>query len=106
MADGDGAAVDIEAIVGNTEPVAAIDHLHGEGFVQLPEPDVVHFEIKAFQELGDSEYRPNSHLVRLCADNGHATIAAEWLKAAGSGQFASITTQAEAPSDSWLALPA
>src|ERR1035437_8586972 len=40
MADGNGAAVDIEAVIGNSEPVAAIDHLHRKGFVQLPEPDI------------------------------------------------------------------
>ena len=41
VADGDGAAVDVEAIVGDAELVAAIDHLHRERFVELPEIDVV-----------------------------------------------------------------
>ena len=40
MADGDRAAVDVEPIVGDAEPVAAVDHLHRERFVQLPEIDV------------------------------------------------------------------
>src|SRR5579863_7627557 len=86
MSDGDGAAIDIEAIIGNAELVAAIDHLHSEGFVQLPEPDIVHVEIEAFQEFGNGENRANSHLVRLCANHGHAAKAAEWLKASGHGQ--------------------
>src|SRR5947209_4100953 len=36
MADRDGAAIHVEPVVRDAEAVAAIDHLHGEGFVQLP----------------------------------------------------------------------
>src|SRR5262245_48992329 len=49
MADGDGAAVHVEPLVGNAEPVAAVEHLHGEGFVELPEADVLHRESGALQ---------------------------------------------------------
>ena len=40
MADGDRAAVDVQLLGVDAEPVAAVDHLHGEGFVQLPQVDV------------------------------------------------------------------
>jgi hypothetical protein len=36
MADRDRAAVDVQAIVGDAEPIPAVDHLHGERFVELP----------------------------------------------------------------------
>ena len=49
MADRDGAAIDVEALVGNAEPVAAIEDLHGERLVELPEPDVLHREPGALQ---------------------------------------------------------
>src|SRR5213594_710439 len=39
--DGDGATVDVEPLHREAEPVAAVDHLDGEGLVQLPEVDVV-----------------------------------------------------------------
>src|SRR5882762_10113588 len=35
MADRDRAAIDVELVIGDTEPVAAIDHLAGERFVQF-----------------------------------------------------------------------
>ena len=40
VAHGDGAAVDVEAIARNAQLVAAVDHLHGEGFVEFPQVDV------------------------------------------------------------------
>src|SRR5690349_156836 len=49
MSDGDRATVDVESIVGNTQPIAAIKHLHGKGFVELPETDVLHREPCAFE---------------------------------------------------------
>src|SRR5262245_29141709 len=53
MADRDRAAVDVELLVGNAELVAAVEHLHREGLVQLPEIDVVHIEPKALEQLGN-----------------------------------------------------
>src|SRR3954466_650699 len=62
MAERDGAAVHVEAVVGNPEPVAAIEHLHRESFVQLPEIDVCHFLADALQQLRNREYRTDAHL--------------------------------------------
>src|SRR5436309_12824994 len=36
MSDGDRAAVDVQAIHGDAERVAAVDHLHRKGLVELP----------------------------------------------------------------------
>jgi hypothetical protein len=44
MSNGDGAAIDVEPLIGNAEPIATVEHLHGEGFIELPEPDVLHRE--------------------------------------------------------------
>ena len=41
VADGDRAAVDVQAVRRDAELVAAVEHLHREGFVQLPQVDVV-----------------------------------------------------------------
>ncbi len=49
MADGDGAAVDVEPVVGNAELVAAVDHLHREGLVQFPQADVLHLQAGALR---------------------------------------------------------
>ena len=40
MSDGDRAAVNIELFRVDTQAVAAINHLDGESFVQLPEIDI------------------------------------------------------------------
>src|SRR5438477_9109260 len=42
MADRDGAAVDIESLLRDAEPVAAIKRLAREGLVQFPDIDVAH----------------------------------------------------------------
>src|SRR5713101_1776181 len=41
MADRDRAAIDVELVIGDAEPVSAIDHLAGERLVQFPQIDVV-----------------------------------------------------------------
>src|SRR5262245_14454313 len=41
VADRDGAAVDVEPLHRDAEPVATVDHLHRERLVELPEADVV-----------------------------------------------------------------
>src|SRR5690606_31843437 len=41
MAERDGPTVDVEPGRVDAEPVAAVDHLHGEGLVELPQADVV-----------------------------------------------------------------
>src|ERR1019366_7352870 len=63
VADRDGAAVDVELVARDVEPVAAVDHLHCERLVQLPEADVVHLEAVALEELRDREDRTDAHLV-------------------------------------------
>src|SRR6185295_14444158 len=42
MAERDRAAVHVQLVVRDADAVAAIDHLDGEGLVQLPEVDVLH----------------------------------------------------------------
>src|SRR5579872_917236 len=44
VADRDRAAVDVEFFGVDAELVAAVDHLHREGFVELPQSDVSNFE--------------------------------------------------------------
>src|SRR5689334_722657 len=82
MADRDRAAVHVEALVRNAEAVAAVDHLHGEGLVQLPEPDILDLEPGALEELGHGEHRSDSHLVGLAARDREAAEDAERLELA------------------------
>ncbi|CFN62295.1 Uncharacterised protein [Bordetella pertussis] len=49
MADRDRAAVDVQAGVGNTQPVPAIKHLAGKGLVEFPQIDVVDRQAMAFE---------------------------------------------------------
>src|SRR3546814_6301726 len=82
MADRDRAAVNVEQFVGDAQLVAAIEHLHRERLVQLPQPDIVHLEAEASEQFGNPEHRTDPHLVGLGARARHADIAAKWLKAA------------------------
>ena len=108
MADRDRAAVHVEPVVGNAELVAAVDHLHREGLVQLPQVDVGRPSGPArLSSLRHREDRADAHLVGLAAGDREAAEDAERLAGRASrASLSLITTQADAPSENWLALPA
>ncbi len=82
MADRDRAAVDIVLLGVDAELVARIQALAGEGFVELPEVDVVDLEAMALQQLRHGEDRADAHLVRLAARRRPGDETAERLQAA------------------------
>src|ERR1700677_3495787 len=47
VSDRDRAAVNVQALVGDAERVPAVDGLHGEGFVELPQANIVDAETVA-----------------------------------------------------------
>ena len=64
------------------ELVAAVEDLHGERLVELPQADVVDLQAVALQQLRDREHRADAHLVRLAAGDRDAAVDAERLKPA------------------------
>ena len=87
MADRDRAAVHVELVLRNAEPVAAVEHLAGERLVQLPQVDVVHLHAGALQQLRHREHRADAHLVRLAARDREAAERAERLQALLLGEL-------------------
>src|SRR5579872_646887 len=85
MANRDRAAIDVQLVVRDAEPIAAIDDLAGEGLVQLPQIDVVYGQAVLFQQLRHGEDRADAHLVRGAAGDCYAAIDAERLQAAALG---------------------
>src|SRR5439155_23456541 len=81
MPDRDRAAVDVEPLGIDAEPVAAVDHLDGERLVQLPEIDVLDLETVPPEELRHREDRADPHLVGLAARHGEAAEDRERLDA-------------------------
>ena len=77
MADRNGAARDVQPIVRDTQPVAAVEHLHGEGLIQFPEADIVHGQAVAFQQARHRKDRTDAHLVRLAPRHRHPPKGAE-----------------------------
>src|SRR5882672_6918501 len=63
MADRDRAAVNIETFLGEAKAIAAVEHLAGKRFVELPQIDVVDIEALARQQLGNGKHRTDAHLV-------------------------------------------
>jgi hypothetical protein len=55
----------------------------------------------ALEQARHGEDRADAHFVGLAAGDGEAAEGAERLKAAALASFASITSTAAAPSDSW-----
>ena len=85
VTDGDGAAVDIEAIVGDAQGIAAVQHLAGEGLVDLPQADVRGGQAEALEQLGNGVHRADAHLLRGTAGHRDAPIDAQRRQAAALG---------------------
>ena len=82
-------------------------HLHRERLVELPQIDVGHGLAGALQQLRNREHRADAHFVGLAAGDREAAEDAQRLRARASRRASALmTTQAEAPSENWLALPA
>src|SRR5690349_22120123 len=83
MADGDRSAVDVKALVGYAQLVAAIDHLNGECLVELPQADVVDIHAGAREELRYGKDRSDAHFVGLAPGDGETAEYPKRLEAAG-----------------------
>src|SRR6185295_14363545 len=70
MTDRDRAAVDIEPVMRNSEPVAAVECLAREGFIEFPEVDVRHLETLFLKKLRHRKHRTDSHFIRLTSRDG------------------------------------
>src|SRR5262249_11448011 len=75
------ASVDVELRLVNAQTVAAIDDLHGEGFVQLPEINVINLQPVALQQFRYGEDRADAHLVGLAAGDGESAEDHQWFDA-------------------------
>src|SRR5262249_44984217 len=82
MADRDRAAVDVVLLGIDAELVARIEALAGEGFVELPDIDVVDLQAMALQQLRHGVDRADAHLVRLAAGRGPGDETAHRMQAA------------------------
>src|SRR5258707_5236724 len=87
VAEGDRAAVDVQALVRDAEPVAAVDHLHRERLVQLPQADVLHPQARARKQSRHREHRADAHFVRLAAGDREAAEDPERLQVALFGEL-------------------
>src|SRR2546425_1936302 len=75
--DGDRAAVRVEPLGIDAEPVAAVDDLRGEGLVQLDDVDVLELHARVLEQLRHREDRPDAHLVGLAGREHAAAEEAE-----------------------------
>ena len=85
MADGDGTAIDIELVLRDAELVAAVEHLAGKRFVELPQADVVHLQARALQQPRHGEHRADAHFIGFAASHRKAAEDAHGLDVAPRG---------------------
>src|SRR5438445_10709 len=81
-AERDRPAVDVESLVGDADAVAAIQHLHREGLVQLPQVDVADSLAGLLEQLGHRDHRADAHFLRVAAGDREAAEDPERLQAA------------------------
>ena len=82
VADRDAAAVDVVDLGVDTQLVAAIQGLAGEGLVQLPQTDVLYAQAVLPEQFGHGIHRANTHLLGCATRNRHAAVDAHSLQAA------------------------
>src|SRR5213076_3385081 len=106
VADRDRAAVPIELLRVEAEPVTTVDYLRSERLVQLPDVDVADPEAAALEELRHREDRADPHLVGLTAGDREAAEDELGRMPSCFARSMDMTSVAEAPSESWDELPA
>ncbi len=73
MADGDRAAVDVVLLVIDTQGVAAVQALRGEGLVELPQVDIGNLQPFCLEQARYGVDGTDAHLFRLTTGHGEAT---------------------------------
>ncbi len=81
MADGDGAAADVVLLIVDFQPVAAVQALRGEGFVELPQIDVGHLQPVGLEQLRYREHRADAHFIRFATGHGESAEERPWREA-------------------------
>src|SRR5690606_38788436 len=84
---GDGAAVDVDPVVGHAEYAHVLQHHRGEGFVELEQVDVTHLHAGVAQRFQAGRGRPGEHDGRLGTDGGEGTDARARLEAQHGTNF-------------------
>src|SRR6266481_1858057 len=69
MTNRNGSTVDVEFLRINAQPVTAVNHLHGKGFIQLPHVDIIHLQAGPLQQLRNGEDRTDAHFIRIASGN-------------------------------------
>ena len=82
MSNRNRATIHVEPLVGNTQLVAAVDHLACERLVEFPQADIVDAKSVALEQFWHRKHRSDSHLVRLASGHRHASIDAERMQPA------------------------
>src|ERR1700732_2519103 len=72
MTHGNGAAGDVQPLIGNAQLIPAVKDLAGEGLVQFPQIDVADLVAGTLQEARYRINRTDAHLVGLAAGDGEA----------------------------------
>src|ERR1700759_4059633 len=70
MADGNCATVDIQPLIGNSQGVAAVEHLNRKRLVELPQANVLELYSGALEQPRNRKHRADPHLVGLAPRDG------------------------------------
>ncbi len=62
----------------NTQLIAAVQHLTGKSFIELPQTDVVNAQPVTIEQFGNGKYGPNTHFFSRTTGDGKATINTQW----------------------------
>lgn len=86
VAEGDGAALGVDLLLGDAQLVGAPQALAGKGLVDLEDVDVVLGDARELKDLGDGLPGPDAHEQRLDADDaGRHVLAQDGLAQALGG---------------------
>jgi hypothetical protein len=79
MTYGNGTAIDVKPIIGNTEFVATVENLYRKCFVEFPQTDILDLQTRTCQQFRHREDRADTHLIGLTASHCEPSEYAERL---------------------------
>src|SRR5665213_2745804 len=99
MANGNATAVDVEQLWVDAERVTTVKRLRREGFVELPQSDVVNLQVVRLQKLGDGGHWPDPHFIGCAPFTAIPRYMPSGCTPRLDAASASIKTTADAPSE-------
>src|SRR5690606_15915572 len=82
MPNGNRAAIDVQPLIRDAQPLLTVHSLRGEGLIELPQVDVLDLEAGTCQQPGNREHRADTHFIGFATRHRHSAEGTQCLQTA------------------------